>query len=350
MDPFTQVNVNRQEFNGNFGGDNGINVFTRSKTVSEDGDSYASMPAKEVHMPQPMSRKSSAAPSEPDFARHSFMQPDEGSEEHYDNDLINYEGSDLDPAETLKKKQDMISRIRGWEKAGFHCSQNVTIDSPLDEITVQFNSMNRERGVKTGIQKIRSMIVGGSNIIEYGHKPLVASTGLNIDLDGWATHLAFEINVDEDSKAEYDNIFEDLYWKYTKYFDWGPEANLAFKLISSAWEFSGSKAVAQNTFGDMPVNDSFRKKMFNEYMKDNPQEANQYLGQFHDSVSKNFDTQGMPAPQIMSQRPMQTRGPQVGGLAGPDMGNFDMSKLLGGDDTASHISNVNGRNVMNVSL
>lgn len=343
------VNVTKQEFSGDF--DMGLDIFTGSKPGSETSSVAPSMiPSKSVSI------AASATPSEQDFG--SFMKEEPTQSFEYDGQgmgdhLTDYAGSDVSPEESREQKQRMLDRIRRWEGAGMRCTVPVDMDSPMSEIRVQYQSMKRERSLKSGIQKIRGGITMTSNIIESFHKPIGGAVGMDLHLEGWANHLSYEMNIEH--KEEYETIFEDLYEKYYEYLSFPPEVELAIKLVMSMFDYHAAIAAANKHAPGANLDRAGQKAVLKAVMQHDPQYAQQMANNRHEFLQQRIPQLGNVAPpNMMSARPMQTRQamPKVSGLAPPSMEEFDMSKLMAeaNDEIRSVTSIENGRRVTSLDL
>lgn len=155
---------------------------------------------------------------------------DSFSEMKDDNRSVSsYAGSDLAPEEVLKKKRLLLFKLKRLQQKGYQPSRFYDMNSSLEELTAEVESIKREANLNQGVKVTKNALVSICSLLEYVNNRF---DPMDIVLDGWSE----EIN-DDVQNGEYDEVMEELYYKYYDKVSMGPEMKLITMVGGSAVKF-----------------------------------------------------------------------------------------------------------------
>lgn len=182
---------------------------------------------------------SQASSNENDLGgKQQFNQGIEDREEDFDiqsnmsgsnNSVSSYAGSDLTPEEEQKKKVILLAKLKRLQKRGYQLSRPFNLDSSLEDIQAEVDSIKREANLEQGTKVAKNTLISICSILEYTNNRF---DPLDIVLDGWSE----EINEDVEN-GEYDEVMEELYDKYYDKVQMTPEMKLLMMVGGSAIKF-----------------------------------------------------------------------------------------------------------------
>ena len=148
------------------------------------------------------------------------------------------------PMEIMREKQDILFQFQRLEKRGVHVPKDFSMSSNIDDLRYEFNRIREQLKIDNSISFSRKglmFVVSALEMMNTKYDPL------NIELDGWSETVM-------DSMNEYDDIFEELYYKYKDSSNMSPEMKLLFSLSGSAFMFhiTNSMFRSKNIGGGMP--------------------------------------------------------------------------------------------------
>ena len=148
------------------------------------------------------------------------------------------------PMEIMREKQDILFQFQRLEKRGVHVPKDFTMSSDIDDLRYEFNRIREQLKIDNSISFSRKglmFVVSALEMMNTKYDPL------NIELDGWSENVM-------DSMNEYDDIFEELYYKYKDSNNMSPEMRLLLSLSGSAFMFhiTNSMFRSKNIGGGMP--------------------------------------------------------------------------------------------------
>jgi len=148
------------------------------------------------------------------------------------------------PMEIMREKQDILFQFQRLEKRGVHVPKDFTMSSDIDDLRYEFNRIREQLKIDNSISFSRKglmFVVSALEMMNTKYDPL------NIELDGWSENIM-------DSMNEYDDIFEELYYKYKDSSNMAPEMRLLLSLSGSAFMFhiTNSMFKSKNIGGGMP--------------------------------------------------------------------------------------------------
>ena len=146
--------------------------------------------------------------------------------------------------EIMREKQDILFQFQRLEKRGVHVPKDFTMSSDIDDLRYEFNRIREQLKIDNSISFSRKglmFVVSALEMMNTKYDPL------NIELDGWSENIM-------DSMNEYDDIFEELYYKYKDSNNMSPEMRLLLSLSGSAFMFhiTNSMFRSKNIGGGMP--------------------------------------------------------------------------------------------------
>ena len=165
----------------------------------------------------------------------------------------------LSPAELLKLKRKKLLHIKVMTMQGYEPFRAVGLMNSLEEINEVEEEQMARRGLANSIEFMKKLLVGFSFLVEMGNTKY---DPFNVDLQGWSEQIFEE-------KDEYNEVLEELYYKYGEHVAMMPEVKLLLMLGMSAMMFHFSKKVMDN--GNMEV------PGFEKVMKNNPELKRQYM-------------------------------------------------------------------------
>jgi len=193
---------------------------------------------------------------QPNFDNKNSFQFDNDSESGDRNDdesVSSYAGSDLNEKEIEQKKVKLLSLLKRYQKKGFTVSRHYTMDSELEDLQAEVETIKREANLGAGVATIKSTISISTYLMEVLNNKF---DPVGARLDGWSSQVAENIEA-----GDFDSVAEELYDKYSDKLDLPPEAKLASMLVSSAVQYH----IAQGIVGNIVTKDATK-----ELLKSNP--------------------------------------------------------------------------------
>ena len=210
----------------------------------------------------------------------------------------------LSPKEIIKneinEKREIIYQLDRMESKGFRIPFKFNMNSDIEEMRTEYNRIIREKELDGSVrfqQKMLMAFISGTEYINGRYDPF------SIKLDGWSEQVNENIN-------DYDDIFEELHYKYKATGKkMAPELRLFVSLSGSAFMFH----LTSRMFKEQPLPD------VENVLRSNPE----LMKQFQNAAAKQY-VMGNGAPQQMPQM-SQNRG-----SSNDNMGLFNMvSNLFG---------------------
>ncbi len=176
-----------------------------------------------------------------------------------------------------QRKIDGLASLRRLEEAGYLPAgdKKFSFASDLAEIEDTVERLKLQRDLDSSIKTQRKFLIGFANIVEY-----VCSTEYNIfdlKLEGWSDSIFENI-------TDYDEVFEELYYKYKDSVAIMPEIKLLMMVGGSAMMFHMSRELFSKTSSKVPG--------FDEVMSRDPELKRRYT----DTAAGIAKERGMPMP------------------------------------------------------
>jgi len=130
----------------------------------------------------------------------------------------------LSKEESLKEKFKYLRKLEALEKKGVELSKKYTMESPLQEMQGEYETIMEEKSRQNSVKFQGNMLMACINGIEFLNSKF---DPFDIKLDGWSEQVNENIN-------DYDDIFSELYDKYKSKASMAPELKLLFQLGGSA--------------------------------------------------------------------------------------------------------------------
>jgi len=126
--------------------------------------------------------------------------------------------------ELLREKFKYLRKLEGLEKKGVELSKKYSMDSPLEEMQGEYETIMDEKVKQNSVKFQGNMMMAVINGIEFLNNRF---DPFDIKLDGWSEQINENI-------TDYDDIFGELYEKYKSRASLAPELKLMFQLGGSA--------------------------------------------------------------------------------------------------------------------
>jgi hypothetical protein len=236
----------------------------------------------------------------------------------------------LSPKEIIRneinEKREIIYQLDRMESKGFKIPFKFNMNSDIEEMRTEYNRLVREKELDGSVrfqQKMLMAFISGTEYINGRYDPF------SIKLDGWSEQVNENIN-------DYDDIFEELHYKYKATGKkMAPELRLFVSLSGSAFMFH----LTSRMFKEQPLPD------VENVLRSNPE----LMKQFQNAAAKQY-VMGNGAPQQMPQQMPQMS--QNRGSSNDNMGLFNMvSNLFGSlnsdpvpSNMPAYAQNMNGQN------
>jgi hypothetical protein len=130
----------------------------------------------------------------------------------------------LSKDEMLREKFKYLKKLEALEKKGVELSKKYTIESSLQEMIGEYETIVEEKSKSNSIKFQGNMLMAFINGIEFLNGKY---DPFDIKLDGWSEQFQENIN-------DYDEIFDELHEKYKSKASMAPELKLLFQLGGSA--------------------------------------------------------------------------------------------------------------------
>lgn len=150
--------------------------------------------------------------------------------------------SNMSPKEIMKRKRKSLLHIKILQAQGYEPYKDVGITNPLEEILEVEDEQKTRRQLTNGIELGKKFLVGASYIAENLNKKY---DPFDLKLDGWSDQM-FE------DKDEYNEVLEELYFKYSDQVAMAPELKLLMMLGCSAMMFHFSKSMMDSGNLEVP--------------------------------------------------------------------------------------------------
>ena len=130
----------------------------------------------------------------------------------------------LTKEELLREKFKFLRKLEALEKKGVELSKKYNMDSPLQEMQGEYETIMDEKNKQNAVKFQGNMFMAVINGIEFLNNKF---DPFDIKLDGWSAQFEENIN-------DYDEIFSELHEKYKGKGTMAPELKLLFQLGGSA--------------------------------------------------------------------------------------------------------------------
>jgi hypothetical protein len=126
--------------------------------------------------------------------------------------------------ELLREKFRFLRKLEALEKKGVELSKKYTMESPLQEMQGEYETIMEEKSKLNSVKFQANMLMAIINGIEFLNGRF---DPFDVKLDGWSEQVQENVN-------DYDDVFGELYDKYKSKASMAPELKLLFQLGGSA--------------------------------------------------------------------------------------------------------------------
>ena len=130
----------------------------------------------------------------------------------------------LSKEEMLREKFKFLRKLEALEKKGVELSKKYTMESPLQEMMGEYETIMEEKTKQNSVKFQGNMLMAVINGMEFLNSRF---DPFDIKLDGWSEQINENI-------TDYDDIFGELHEKYKSKAAMAPELKLLFQLGGSA--------------------------------------------------------------------------------------------------------------------
>jgi hypothetical protein len=159
--------------------------------------------------------------------------------------------------EINREKAEILYQFDRMMKKGMHVPKQFTMDSNLEEMKVEFERLKRDKEVDASIafqQKLLTAFTTGVEFLNTRFDPF------DVKLDGWSESI-------HENLDDYNDVFEELHFKYKSKAKVAPEIKLIMMMGSSAFMFHLTNTMFKTSLPQM-------KDVF----KQNPDLMKQFAG------------------------------------------------------------------------
>jgi hypothetical protein len=207
----------------------------------------------------------------------------------------------LSKEDMLREKFKYLRKLEGLEKKGVELSKKYTMESSLQEMIGEYETIMEEKNKHNSIKFQGNMLMACINGIEFLNSKF---DPFDIKLDGWSSQV-------EENMTDYDDVFGELYEKYKSKASMAPELKLLFQLGGSAMMIHMSNTMFKSAMPGM--DDILRQNP--DLMRSFQNAAVNSMSQSSPGFSGFMSNMMNPEPQVPSGRgpppPMATQGPNA---------------------------------------
>jgi hypothetical protein len=177
-------------------------------------------------------------------------------------------GSQMSFEEIQQKKFDLLCKFERLRDKGVKLPKTFSMSSNWEEMDLEYKRLIEHRQLDNSVKAQKKMLlsfVSGIEMLNTRFDPF------KIQLDGWSENINENIN-----DGEYDQIFEELFYKYRDSMDMAPELKLVGHIAMSGFWYHITQNMAKTL---MP-------NLMNNVMKQNPDLMNQFKQATMNSVQQ----------------------------------------------------------------
>lgn len=202
--------------------------------------------------------------------------------------------------EIQTKKFDLLCKFERLRDKGVRLPKTFSMSSSLDEMELEYKRLVEHRQLDNSVKMQRRMLISFASMLEFLNGKL--SNPFDLHIEGWSEQLSEEIE-------SYDDVMEDLFFKYKDSVNMAPELKLAMMVGSSAFWYHLTSNMSK----------SMMPNLMNNVMQQNPDLMRQFQ-----NATLNTMSQGNPGmAQFMgSNMPGMNQGPpKYNPMAAPPFSN-----------------------------
>ena len=243
----------------------------------------------------------------------NFQEDDNDEDEIEINNEIPYRNQESFE-DIQKEKQELLFKLNRFEKVGTKPSRNYTMDSRIEDIRSEYKTLKKQKELDRSIKFSREMLMACIGGIEYLNGKF---DPFDVKLEGWSESIMENID-------NYDDVFEELYYKYNEKVEVAPEIKLIMMVGGSGFMYHLTNSLFKSAVPN--VNDILKQ---NPDLMNNIQQATMNTMQNNASGNNQNKPAGMGGGMFqnmmsgmmppMPQRPPQSniRRPSPNEMRGP---------------------------------
>ena len=221
----------------------------------------------------------------------------------------------LSKEEMLRDKFKYLRKLEALEKKGIELSKKYSMDSSLQEMMGEYETIMDERSKQNSVKFQGNMLMAVINGMEFLNNKF---DPFDIKLDGWSEQI-------QENVTDYDDIFGELHEKYKSKAAMAPELKLLFQLGGSAMMVHMTNTMFKSAIPGM--DDIFRQnpdlmRSFQTAAVNSMSQSNPGFTGFMSNVMNPSDGRGPPAP-LATQGPTSIPAP----INRPGNNNYARSDL-----------------------
>lgn len=199
-----------------------------------------------------------------------------------------------------EEKSDIIFKLTRLQRQGVKGLRAFTPYSDIRDMRTELTRIRTELELERSVKFQRKILMAIVSALEWGNGKF---NPFDLELDGWSEQMHQSVQ----TGAEYDGVFEELYFKYRGKVSTPPEVRLLLMVGGSAMMFHMTKAMMKSALlpnlGDM--------------MRQNPEFMQSMMRAAAPSAAQpQFDEPAQQQQQPGQRREMRGPGLDIGGLAG----------------------------------
>jgi hypothetical protein len=201
--------------------------------------------------------------------------------------------------ELLREKFRFLRKLEALEKKGVELSKKYTMDSPLQEMQGEYETIMEEKSKLNSVKFQANMLMAIINGIEFLNGKF---DPFDVKLDGWSEQVQENVN-------DYDDVFGELYDKYKSKASMAPELKLLFQLGGSAMMVHMTNTMFKSA---MPgVDDIFRQNpdLMRSFQNAAVNSMSQTSPGFSGFMSNVMNSDPKPSQGTGPPPPLATQGP-----------------------------------------
>lgn len=202
--------------------------------------------------------------------------------------------------EIQTKKFDLLCKFERLRDKGVRLPKTFSMSSSLDEMELEYKRLVEHRQLDNSVKMQRRMLISFASMLEFLNGKF--NNPFDLHIDGWSEQLSEEMD-------SYDDVMEDLFFKYKDSVNMAPELKLAMMVGSSAFWYHLTSNMSK----------SMMPNLMNNVMKQNPDLMRQFQ-----NATLNTMSQGNPGmAQFMGNmtQGMNQGPPKYNPMAAPPFSN-----------------------------
>jgi hypothetical protein len=192
--------------------------------------------------------KGMANPSKVNMAPRRSPSYESESEESYESEAESEESADPvahhhEPEQPgvsiMDEKADILYKLQRLKDQGFPSSRTFGMHSDIREMRSELARITTGVELERSLRFSRKAIVGLASMIEFANDKIDV---IDLELDGWSDHMHQAVYVQKD----FDQVFEELFFKYRGRAKMPPELRLVLMVGTSAVQFHMTKLMVKS--------------------------------------------------------------------------------------------------------